>query len=95
MTLLKPTRFSGFCRSLGKRSDFFMGKNDGLKDLRKKYLQAAKVVQKFLESECCDEDKNPFENAIQTNSLNAPILAKLKSGSVYGKKAFSKNEGGK
>jgi len=34
-----------------------MKKESSLKDLRKKYPQAAKLVQKFLDSECCDEDK--------------------------------------
>jgi len=35
-----------------------MRKQSSLKDLRKKFPEAAKVVEKFLDSECCDEDKN-------------------------------------
>lgn len=29
-----------------------------IKDLKKKYPEAYKLSKKFLESECCDEDKN-------------------------------------
>lgn len=35
-----------------------MKKESSLKELRKKYPGAAKVVSKFLESECCNEDED-------------------------------------